>query len=549
MSGPRPPLHEDSDSAISAQQPPLFQKLCFCRHPLSTLLAERIPPCWSAWIRLANGFLLTTLVYKHVGAVLVASLRHLVRFCLRRVNRRHLTRTPINRTYLGALLIPHAEISPNVPKYLKYLGVSLGGMFDRPPRQMDGSRLPSRPARRSAWRFPSGRYVGRFEVPPFLNSGLDRQGRQEPQAAQLAAVGLNKVCRDECLKQRQASSWRPSRQHVCILLDRFISSPQFIVRLSPLPTICSSPPTMSREQGPPDDDPFDPPPLTLDRVMEGWPYAAQESPFLKLHVEILHTISRHLADDTKTLAAMALVNSDFRQLARSCQFRSCVIRTPDALVRHLRREATERKRPPPSGRPPRPSLGCCIRHIIIQRPLSLPRGPDLEALFRYALSALPNATRVTIGKGIILHSSFILFLGGLSVQHLRVQAFLATPLTGPRLPDELLRFKTLDVDYAVRTRGTFYFTAAEHVGHIDNHSASWAPILDICRPTPTLKWRYRFEATLQQGGHSPQFALSIPHVQARDLLAARSSPHSYPFPDAQTMTEVVESTPIRTLNI
>lgn len=60
-------------------------------------------------------------------------------------------------------------------------------------------------------------------------------------------------------------------------------------------------------------------PLLLDSVMEGKP-CISGSRLLGIPAEILAIIVDFIADDKPTLAALALVNSDCRQLARSCQF-------------------------------------------------------------------------------------------------------------------------------------------------------------------------------------------------------------------------------------
>lgn len=60
-------------------------------------------------------------------------------------------------------------------------------------------------------------------------------------------------------------------------------------------------------------------PLLFDRVMEGRPRQSQ-SRLIQLPSELLTNIIALLADDKLTLASLAFVNSDCRQLARSCQF-------------------------------------------------------------------------------------------------------------------------------------------------------------------------------------------------------------------------------------
>lgn len=106
-------------------------------------------------------------------------------------------------------------------------------------------------------------------------------------------------------------------------------------------------------------------PLTLDRALEGRPLAAQNSRLLNLPVEILSEITKYIETDKPLLASLALVNSDCRQLARSCQFRDVLMDfgpRSSYIFGVLIREATERMRSK-SGLTHRPSLGACIRYM------------------------------------------------------------------------------------------------------------------------------------------------------------------------------------------
>lgn len=110
---------------------------------------------------------------------------------------------------------------------------------------------------------------------------------------------------------------------------------------------------------------FRPPPLTLDRVLEGRPIVAQDSPLLRLPVMILSDIIKYIETDMETLKSLALVNSDCRQLAQSCQF---AIVNLDYSIRSYRlfgaliREATERSITKDSVTR-QPSIGACIRYL------------------------------------------------------------------------------------------------------------------------------------------------------------------------------------------
>ncbi|KAL4918838.1 hypothetical protein BDW62DRAFT_58426 [Aspergillus aurantiobrunneus] len=105
--------------------------------------------------------------------------------------------------------------------------------------------------------------------------------------------------------------------------------------------------------------------LMLDRVLEGRPMAARSSRLLNLPVEILTLIIEYLDSDRKTLACLALVNSDCRQLARSCQFKNVVFNySPKSigLLSALQAEAVERSWTR-DRLTSRASIGVCIRCI------------------------------------------------------------------------------------------------------------------------------------------------------------------------------------------
>lgn len=134
-------------------------------------------------------------------------------------------------------------------------------------------------------------------------------------------------------------------------------------------------------------------PLSLEYVMERRPFAAKDSPLLnKLPVEILDRIiyhvdrgdceletfgsfSSHTTYDLfpyirlQDLSSLALVNSDCRQIARACQFKTVRLdpRHPtrsQGILDVLRAEAKQRKKSR-SGLTLSPSLGVCIRSFSV----------------------------------------------------------------------------------------------------------------------------------------------------------------------------------------
>jgi F-box domain len=104
-------------------------------------------------------------------------------------------------------------------------------------------------------------------------------------------------------------------------------------------------------------------PLTYDRVNEGRP-PSSDTPLFRLPVELLNAILLHISHDS--LASLAQVNRDCRQLARSRQFASVCLNYSDnslQLVLHLIKESTERLTN--RGLTNLPSLGACIRRLTV----------------------------------------------------------------------------------------------------------------------------------------------------------------------------------------
>ncbi|EFQ25220.1 uncharacterized protein GLRG_00364 [Colletotrichum graminicola M1.001] len=102
-------------------------------------------------------------------------------------------------------------------------------------------------------------------------------------------------------------------------------------------------------------------PLLFNKVMEARP-AASQSWLFRLPPEILGDITDLVADEKPSLASLALVNSDCRQLARSCQFAAVTFDYSPAsrqLAKLLSTEAASRV-PQSRGR-----IGPCIRRVKV----------------------------------------------------------------------------------------------------------------------------------------------------------------------------------------
>ncbi|KAL6859280.1 hypothetical protein J3F83DRAFT_339306 [Trichoderma novae-zelandiae] len=110
-------------------------------------------------------------------------------------------------------------------------------------------------------------------------------------------------------------------------------------------------------------------PLLLPKTMEGRPIASKSLLF-SLPPEILGDIMDLLVDDKAALSALALVNSDCRQLARSCQFADICFdygQRSTELLLHLFDEASTRLNQRPPGNVIRPPfIGSCIRSVTVR---------------------------------------------------------------------------------------------------------------------------------------------------------------------------------------
>ncbi|KKA24248.1 hypothetical protein T310_1787 [Rasamsonia emersonii CBS 393.64] len=120
-----------------------------------------------------------------------------------------------------------------------------------------------------------------------------------------------------------------------------------------------------------------PVPLSFDRINEGRP-PSSNAPLFELPLEILWRILLYVPSDS--LASLAFVNRDCRQLARSRQFVSVSLNystTSMRLLDHLLHEGGQRYAN--NGRTILPSIGACVRQLrVATEPDLVVRGHDLE---------------------------------------------------------------------------------------------------------------------------------------------------------------------------
>ncbi len=133
-------------------------------------------------------------------------------------------------------------------------------------------------------------------------------------------------------------------------------------------------------------------PLLPDRAMEGRSISLSGagSKLLAVPVEILANILGHIADDKKALRSLALVNSDCRQLARSCQFstvRFDYSHYACRLLGHLAEEAQSRDRQSRVGH--RGTIGACIRRIEVETDIHCIEDRHKLHIYRREFKLLP----------------------------------------------------------------------------------------------------------------------------------------------------------------
>ncbi|KAH9906832.1 hypothetical protein F4778DRAFT_723636 [Xylariomycetidae sp. FL2044] len=107
--------------------------------------------------------------------------------------------------------------------------------------------------------------------------------------------------------------------------------------------------------------------LSFGRVMEGRPISSVSSTLFTIPNEIVPLILEYVATDKNTLASLACVNSDFRQLARSYQFHTVGLTSSSRrqLFDLLQVEALQRLRSP-LNLTRSASLGACIRKLYVE---------------------------------------------------------------------------------------------------------------------------------------------------------------------------------------
>lgn len=259
-------------------------------------------------------------------------------------------------------------------------------------------------------------------------------------------------------------------------------------------------------------------PLSFDRVNEGR-FPQSNSLLFKLPFEVLGQILQHV--EPASLASLALVNRDCRQLARSRQFASTPLE--DAcessfdLMELLRAEGGERDA---SGTTLSPSLGVCIRRIKISEgrtwannhlqfnfdDFSFQKTENKERERRLLLKArnFRNKTFFSVAQCILSSRRVLPYL-----EELEMQCAAAIPqsffncLTQPSIQHLKLSSIYVYEDFTIRLLDTVAKSWSLRTLHLEiqpqlgRSEITTAPlctsILELCAPTlESLTWTDRF---------------------------------------------------------
>lgn len=211
--------------------------------------------------------------------------------------------------------------------------------------------------------------------------------------------------------------------------------------------------------------------------------------------EILACIVQFLLYSRVDFGSLALVNQDFRQLARSCQFRVVTFdgshRCYDGILAHLMSEAVERQQNRRChGQTRKPSLGACVRGVVINN------GGGLGEL-KYIQSATIRRDResqvvadIETYHGPHIHSVIqsLPNLKGLKLSGGTLSQSLLNSLVGSTVEIVTLATNTTALCPRMRPGVSWPITSltlrlSASMESPGDHSLCWVNILRLCAPT------------------------------------------------------------------
>ncbi|CEJ81538.1 hypothetical protein VHEMI01659 [[Torrubiella] hemipterigena] len=306
--------------------------------------------------------------------------------------------------------------------------------------------------------------------------------------------------------------------------------------------------------------------LLLESVMPNR-HRASSCKLFQMPSEILAEIVDMIADDKSSLSSLALVNSDCRYLARSCQFAEIrfdySIRSL-CLFAHLAKEVYEIKR----GEVPLYAIGTCVRRVIFASDPGCVRAahPELySSIFGERRDAYTDERRNDLRKGsntfyelarecsilAISHTmpnlemlawedsytvdqEFFKAISRSSAHHLRLSRMtihdtfrLEPPLTADAWP---LRSLHLNLNLAISASNSAESSISNSPDVKSKHplSSFFGTLFQLCAPTlETLHWSH-FDIKLHSQVVSlDEFPLAFPRLQHLQLGLIRIDPLTF----------------------
>lgn len=254
---------------------------------------------------------------------------------------------------------------------------------------------------------------------------------------------------------------------------------------------------------------------------------AKDCIVFRLPDEIIANIVRHLIDSRVDFGSLALVNQDFRQLARACQFRAVTFdgsnRCYNGILALLNSEAFERMQNRSyHGQTQRPSVSACVRKVVVNDCGGLSELKPVYGPFKYleregkvfvrsreyrdpiihlVIPSLPNLTTLVF-SGVILSQNFFNSLVGSTADTVMLEAGITAIC--PRM--------RAGVSWPIRSLTLKLPNAADHPGNL---SLYWESILRLCSPglerLSLWSYSYSFEA------RSLSFNLKFPQLTYLDI--------------------------------
>lgn len=269
-------------------------------------------------------------------------------------------------------------------------------------------------------------------------------------------------------------------------------------------------------------------------VMETHEVKAKDCIVFRLPDEMIANIVRHLIDSRVDFGSLALVNQDFRQLARACQFRVVTFdgshRCYNGILALLNSEAFERTQNRSyHGQTQEPSVSACIRKVVVnncdwlrelkptresfnrrelKRRIFARNREYRDPIIHLVIPSLPNLRTLDL-SGVTLSQSLFNSLVGSTVDTVMLLDAQITAVC-PRM--------RAGVSWPITSLTLKLSAAANHPGNL---SLYWESILRLCSPTLQRLSISYYCFACEASGHTSQgplsFDLRFPQLSYLDI--------------------------------